>query len=78
MQIWKSGKFMTPAYEKANKVDWEYQISCPECGQIIIRNLYMRDFDFKKGVGWDKDSIQTQLAKHILNAHPDAKYDSLK
>ena len=73
--VWKSGKYMTAAYEKANEVEWEFQISCPECGQAIIKGITMEHFDFKKGQGFDRDHIQTRLACHILNYHPDAKYD---
>jgi hypothetical protein len=53
-------------YEKANEIDWSYEISCPECDQIIMRNLYIRDFDNGKGVA---SSTQTLMAEHILNAH---------
>ena len=54
-------------YEKANEIDWSFSISCPECDQIVVRHLYMRDFDSGKRV--DGTTDQKLMAAHILNAH---------
>ena len=55
-------------YNKVYDIDWAFEISCRECDQRIIRNLYIRDFDTGRGVGV---SIQRLLAEHIMKAHPD-------
>lgn len=53
-------------YEKADEIDWSFTIWCPECDQIVDRNLYMRDFDSSRGVAV---ATQKLMAAHILNAH---------
>ena len=54
--------------ELAHKTDWAFEIICPECDQIIVRNLYTRDFDSGQGVGI---ATQKLMLEHILQAHPD-------
>jgi hypothetical protein len=53
-------------FNRALHMDWSFEIICPDCDQIIVRNLYIRDFNSGKGVAV---ATQKVMAEHILKAH---------